>query len=334
MPGINEVMRVLVTGGAGFIGSHLAEKLAVGGEELTILDNFDAFYPGRLKRDNWKLVVAAARRAKAPKPSLLRADICNAKQLEKKLAGREFDQIVHLAARAGVRPSILQPELYFRTNVLGTLNLLEWARGHGVKKVVLGSSSSVYGVNERVPFSETDPITRTISPYASSKLAAEQVCSNYSHLYGISCICLRFFTVYGPRQRPDLAIHKFASNIMRGKPIEQFGDGTSRRDYTYIDDTVEGVLAAMRYNKPFDIFNLGENETVELRYLIGQIEQVLGRKAEVRLLPSQPGDVPVTFADISKARALLGYTPKVKIQEGLKKFAEWFLAGKSWENGA
>ena len=319
-------MRVLITGGAGFIGSHLAERLAARGDEIAIVDDFNDFYSPELKKRNWKQVQAIARKKKAPAPKLYRLDICNARQLAAKLDGVSFDQIVHLAARAGVRPSIRQPELYFRTNAMGTLNLLEWARARGVKKFILASSSSVYGLNDKIPFSETDPITKTISPYAASKIAAEQLCSNYSHLYGIECLCLRFFTVYGPRQRPDLAIHKFASQIMRGEPIQQYGDGSTRRDYTYIDDTVEGVVAAMKYSKPFDIFNLGESETVELRYLIAQLEQVLGRKAQIEILPQQPGDVPVTFADIAKARSLLGYSPQTKIQEGLKKFAEWFLA--------
>ena len=325
-------MRVLITGGAGFIGSHLAGNLAARGDEVAVIDDFNDFYPPAIKRENWKQVQAAARKRKAPKPILCKADICNAKQLEAKLDASSFDQIVHLAARAGVRPSIQQPELYFRTNVLGTLNLLEWARKHGVKKFVFGSSSSVYGLNEKIPFSENDLISKTISPYASTKLAGEQLCSNYSHLYGIECICLRLFTVYGPRQRPDLAIHKFARQIMLGEPIQQFGDGTARRDYTYIDDTVDGILAAMKYSKSFDIFNLGESETVELRYLISQLEQALGRKAQIEVLPNQPGDVPVTYADIAKARALLGYSPQTKIQEGLRKFADWFLPRKGWES--
>lgn len=318
-------MRVLITGGAGFIGSHLSERVAARGDEVIVVDDFNDFYPPEVKRKNWKQIQATARKHKAPAPKLHKADICNVKQLEAKLDGESFDQIIHLAARAGVRPSILEPELYLKTNVIGTLHLLEWARKHGVKNFIFGSSSSVYGLNEKIPFTENDPISRTISPYASTKIAAEQLCSNYSHLFGIECICLRFFTVYGPRQRPDLAIHKFARQIMLGEPIQQFGDGTTRRDYTYVDDIVDGILAAMKYSKPFDIFNLGESETVELKYLISQLEQVLGRKAQIELLPAQPGDVPVTYADIAKARALLGYSPQTKIQEGLKKFSEWFL---------
>jgi UDP-glucuronate 4-epimerase len=324
-------MRVLVTGGAGFIGSHLAEKLVARGDEVVVLDDFNDFYAPEIKRENWKKVQTAARKHKAPKPKLVKADICSPKKLQAKLEGGDFDQVVHLAARAGVRPSILEPELYFRTNVLGTLNLLEWVRKRGIKKFIFGSSSSVYGLNEKIPFSENDLIGKTISPYASTKLAAEQLCSNYSHLHGIECICLRFFTVYGPRQRPDLAIHKFARQIMRGEPIQQFGDGGTRRDYTYVDDTVDGILAAMKYSKSYDIFNLGESETVELRYLISQLEMVLDRKAAIQVMPLQPGDVPVTYADIAKARSLLGYSPQTKIQEGLKKFAEWFLPRKDWE---
>jgi UDP-glucuronate 4-epimerase len=233
--------------------------------------------------------------------------------------------IVHLAARAGVRPSLAQPLLYAETNVNGTINLLEMAREFSIKKFVFGSSSSVYGINSKVPFSEEDKIEKTISPYAATKAAGEHFCHCYSHLYGMQIVALRFFTVYGARQRPDLAIHKFARQILAGRPIQIFGDGKTRRDYTYIDDIIQGVRAAMDYEKtPFEIFNLGESQTVELSYLIELLEENLGTKAIIERKPEQPGDVPITFADISKAQKLLGYNPKTKIEKGIEKFIDWF----------
>ncbi|MDQ6623129.1 MAG: NAD-dependent epimerase/dehydratase family protein, partial [Verrucomicrobiota bacterium] len=238
-----------------------------------------------------------------------------------------FDLVAHLAARAGVRPSISNPELYYETNVLGTLHLLEAARQGGVGRLIFASSSSVYGVSTAVPFSEKLHLTQTISPYAATKIAGEFLCSTYSHLYQMRIVALRFFTVYGARQRPDLAIHHFTRRIHAGEPIQQFGDGTTRRDYTYIDDIIQGVMAAIDYSGPlFDIFNLGESQTIELRKLIAAIEAALGRKAQIKQLPEQPGDVPLTCADISKARRLLGYDPKTPLAVGLPKFVEWFLA--------
>jgi UDP-glucuronate 4-epimerase len=240
-----------------------------------------------------------------------------------------FDAVVHLAARAGVRPSITAPQLYYDTNVDGTLHLLEAARSVGLKRFIFASSSSVYGLAKTVPFSETLHLTQTVSPYAATKIAGEFLCSTYSHLYQMRIVALRFFTVYGPRQRPDLAIHQFTRRIWEGRPIDQFGDGTTRRDYTYIDDIVQGVLASLSYEGPmFDIFNLGESQTIELKDLIVAIENALGRKARINYLPEQPGDVPLTCADISKAQRLLGYRPTTPLAVGLPRFVEWFHANR------
>ncbi|MBV9009376.1 MAG: GDP-mannose 4,6-dehydratase [Verrucomicrobia bacterium] len=310
-------MRVLVTGGAGFIGSHLVEKLLAAGQSVAILDDFNNFYDPGIKRANIAAVVNDA--------PVFRVDLRDNNAVRELFRREKFDVIAHLAARAGVRPSIAQPQLYYDTNLTGTLHLLEAARSVGIERFILASSSSVYGISKTVPFSEDLHLTQTISPYASSKLAAEFLCSTYSHLYHMRVIALRFFTVYGPRQRPDLAIHQFTRKIIAGEPIDQFGDGTTRRDYTYIDDIIQGVLAALEYNGPmFDIFNLGENETVQLSELIAQMEAAVGKKAKINILPEQPGDVPLTCADISKARRLLGYAPKTNLAEGLPKFVEWY----------
>jgi UDP-glucuronate 4-epimerase len=256
---------------------------------------------------------------------LVEADIRDKAALARVFANSKFDCIVHLAARAGVRPSLNEPQLYVETNVNGTMNLLELARQHKVPQFVFGSSSSVYGVNEKVPFSESDPIFNPISPYAATKAAGELLGHTYSHLYGLRCICLRFFTVYGARQRPDLAIHKFAQLISDGKPIPVFGDGTTRRDYTYIDDILAGVRAAIDYDKTnYEVINLGESRTVELRELIALLEKELDLRAVIERQPMQPGDVPQTFADISRARELLGYNPQTQIEDGLRLFVEWF----------
>jgi len=238
----------------------------------------------------------------------------------------KFEVIAHLAARAGVRPSIQHPQLYYNTNVTGTLHLLEAARVTGVKKFIFASSSSVYGATKIVPFSEDQHLTQTLSPYAATKIAGEFLCSTYSHLYQLRVVALRYFTVYGPRQRPDLAIHQFTRRIHAGQPIEQFGDGTTRRDYTYIDDVIQGTMAALQYEGPrFDVFNLGENETIQLKDLVVAIENALGKKAIINQLPEQPGDMPLTCADISKARKLLGYNPTTDLRKGLSKFIDWFL---------
>ena len=256
------------------------------------------------------------------------ADIRDKPALIEIFSQTKFDCIVHLAARAGVRPSLTQPLLYVETNINGTMNLLELARQHGMQQFVFGSSSSVYGINAKVPFSEDDPIFNPISPYAATKAAGELICHTYSHLYGMRCVCLRFFTVYGARQRPDLAIHKFAQLISAGKPIPVFGDGTTRRDYTYIDDIISGVRAAIDYDQSdYEVINLGESRTVELRELISLLEKELDQQAVIERQPLQPGDVPQTFADISKARRLLGYNPQTQIEEGIRRFVEWFRQG-------
>lgn len=311
---------VLITGGAGFIGSHLVERLlAEGGWRSTIVDDLNDFYSPDIKRATLDSFL------NDDAVSFVEADIRDKAAMRAVFAGGEFDRIVHLAARAGVRPSLLEPELYAETNINGTLNLLQLAREFGVKQFVFGSSSSVYGENAKVPFAEDDPISKPISPYAATKAAGELLCHTYSHLYNIRTVCLRFFTVYGARQRPDLAIHKFSNLITAGKPIQMFGDGTTRRDYTYIDDIIQGVRAAMDYTGAMhEVFNLGESETTELKRLIELLEDSLGIKAIIDRQPLQPGDVPVTYADISKARQLLGYAPTTKIEDGIPKFVEWF----------
>jgi len=314
------VKNVLVTGGAGFIGSHLVDRLlGTNVEQITVVDDFNNFYAPEIKHENIR------EHLKDPRYKLAEADIRDRAAIERVFNQTRFDCIVHLAARAGVRPSLKEPQLYTETNINGTLNLLELARHHGIRQFVFGSSSSVYGINAKVPFSEDDPIRQPISPYAATKAAGELLCHTYSHLYGLRCICLRFFTVYGPRQRPDLAIHKFAKLISEGKPIPVFGDGTSRRDYTYIDDIIDGVVAAIDYDQsPYEVINLGESRTVELIELIALLEKELGTKATIDRQPPQPGDVPQTFADITKARALLGYNPQTQIEAGLHRFVEWF----------
>ena len=311
---------ILVTGGAGFIGSHLVDKLLSEDDwNVTVVDDFNDFYEPSIKRAN------VARHSEHSNYHLEEADIRQRAALERIFDETRVDCIVHLAARAGVRPSLNQPLLYSQTNIEGTLNLLELSRQHNIKQFVFGSSSSVYGINAKVPFSEDDPIRQPISPYAATKAAGELLCHTYTHLYGIRCVCLRFFTVYGPRQRPDLAIHKFARLISEGKPIPVFGDGTTRRDYTYVDDIIAGVRAAIDYTgTEYDVINLGESRTVELRELISLLENELGLSAKIDRQPLQPGDVPQTFADITKARQLLGFNPQTQIETGIKRFVEWF----------
>lgn len=313
---------ILVTGGAGFIGSHLVDSLlSEDSWEITVVDDLNDFYLPDIKRAN------IAQHLDQPNYRLVEADIRDAGSLAEIFGQRQFDCIVHLAARAGVRPSLSEPKLYAETNINGTLNLLELAKQHGVGQFVFGSSSSVYGINAKVPFSEDDRIYQPISPYAATKAAGELLCHTYSHLYNFRTVCLRFFTVYGARQRPDLAIHKFSKLISTGKPILMFGDGTTRRDYTYIDDIIQGVRASIDYDASMhEVFNLGESQTVELSELIALLEKNLDMHAVIDRQPMQPGDVPITYADISKARELLGYNPTTKIEQGIPKFVEWFRA--------
>jgi UDP-glucuronate 4-epimerase len=310
-------LKILVTGGAGFIGSHLVKALLARGDSVTILDDFNDFYDPLLKRANIALRCAGA--------EVIEGDICNADLVRGIITPGRFDGIVHLAARAGVRPSIERPDLYLETNITGTWQLLEAARLAGCKHFIFASSSSVYGAAKTVPFSEDLALVQTLSPYAATKIAGEQLCSNYSHLHGMRAVCLRFFTVYGASQRPDLAIHKFCSMVDRGESIPKFGSGETRRDYTHIDDIIQGILGAISYRGPlFDIFNLGENQTTTLNQLIAMIESELGKKAIIQQLPEQPGDMPVTCADVSKARRLLGYQPQVPFEEGIKRFVDWY----------
>jgi UDP-glucuronate 4-epimerase len=312
-------MKFLVTGGAGFIGSHVCERLLQDGHSVWALDELNDFYDPQLKRANIRDI------QKLAKPfEFVQGDICAARGLDELFTAIKFDQVIHLAARAGVRPSLEHPALYQRVNVEGTVNVLEAARKHGVKKVTLASSSSVYGVNAKVPFTESDPIFSAISPYAASKLACEALGHTYHHVYKMDVAMLRFFTVYGPRQRPDLAIHKFTKLIEAGKPIPVYGDGSTARDHTYISDIVEGVMACTRKEFGFEIFNLGESQTVKLAELIAVIEGALGKKAVIDRQPLQAGDVPLTFADIAKAQRLLGYNPQVKVAKGIPLFVDWF----------
>ncbi len=312
-------MNILVTGGVGFIGSHVCERLLEIGHAVCALDDLNDFYDPAIKQNTLREL-----QSRAQSFSFVHADITNRSEVDEVIGSMAFDQIIHLAARAGVRPSLENPALYQRVNVEGTVNLLESARERGVKKITIASSSSVYGVNSKVPFSEADPIFSAISPYAASKLACEALGHVYHHVHGMDVCMLRFFTVYGPRQRPDLAIHKFARLMQSGQPIPVFGDGNTSRDYTYVDDTVDGVIAATDKEFGYEIINLGESQTVELDRLIELIEQAMGVKAEINRQPAQPGDVPITFANIEKAQRLLGYNPQVKIEDGIPRFIEWF----------
>jgi UDP-glucuronate 4-epimerase len=312
-------MNFLVTGGAGFIGAHVCERLLGLGHAVWTFDDLNPFYDPAIKQHGLESLRSLG------KPfTFVRGDLTDRAALDALFSGVKFDQIIHLAARAGVRPSLEEPALYQRVNVEGTVHLLEAARLAGVKKITIASSSSVYGVNAKVPFSERDPIFSPISPYAASKLACEALGHVYHHVHGMDVVMLRFFTVYGPRQRPDLAVHKFARLISRGKPIPVFGDGSSARDYTYVTDTVDGVIACTQKEFGYEIFNLGESETVKLSYLIALLEKALGQKALLDRQPPQPGDVPITCANIDKARAKLGYHPRIKIEEGIPKFVAWF----------
>ncbi len=321
-------MRVLVTGGAGFIGSHLCGALLKCGHQIAVIDNLNDYYAPALKLQNLDAI-----RAVGSFPFYER-DICDREAMAEILKSWPPDSIVHLAARAGVRPSLEQPLLYERVNVGGTLTLLEACREFGVSKFVFASSSSVYGATTEPPFSEDHPVSRPVSPYAATKLAGEQLCYTYSHLYGIHAVCLRFFTVYGPRQRPDLAIRKFADRIARGLPIPVFGDGSSGRDYTFVEDTVEGIMAALDYNCGYDVINLGNSRPVTLLEMIRTLEEAIGRKAAIEWLPEQSGDVPITCADIGKAARILDYCPKTSFAAGIRKFLDWHFARALAATGA
>ena len=309
-------MRILVTGAAGFIGSHLCERLVANGRPVVGVDNFDDFYDPQIKRQN------IARCLEKEDFRLVEADIRDSAAMAQAIAGG-VEIIVHLAAKAGVRPSIAQPLLYNDVNINGTLVLLELAKEHQIEKFIFASSSSVYGNNEKVPFSEDDNVDFPISPYAATKKAGELICHTYHHLCGMSVTCLRFFTVYGPRQRPDLAIHKFAKLIKRGEPVPVYGDGSMMRDFTYIDDIIDGTVAAIDKCGGFNIYNLGESHPIKVNDLIAEIENALGKKATKEYLPLQPGDVERTYADVTKACRDLAYDPKTDIRTGLANFTEW-----------
>ena len=308
--------RTLVTGGAGFIGSHLVDSLLADGWEVSVIDSFDPFYPAAVKQAN----IEAHRRH--PRWRLHELDIADAAALDS--VPGTFDVVVHLAAKAGVRPSIADPLAYQRANVAGTQAMLEFAKRRGIPQFVFASSSSVYGVNPRVPWSEDDHVLQPISPYASTKVSGELLGHVYSKLYSMRFVALRFFTVYGPRQRPDLAIHAFARRLLRGEPIPMFGDGSSSRDYTFVDDVIAGVRAAMRYRgSDYEVINLGNSRTVSLREMIGTLERALGVPARIDQQPEQPGDVPHTWARIDKARTLLDYDPRTAFDQGVRVFCEW-----------
>jgi UDP-glucuronate 4-epimerase len=312
-------MRILVTGAAGFIGSHLVENLLTHGHEVVGLDNFDATYDSGAKERN---LMSASGHSRF---SLVKGDILSDDTLEAVFRERRIDIVVHLAARTGVRSSITDPLGYHATNVQGTVNVLECARASGTMKAIYASSSSVYGNNQKIPFAEDDPVDHPVSPYAATKRVGEIICRNYHNMYGMDIYALRFFTAYGPRQRPDMAIHKFTRLIREGKPIPVFGMGRLKRDFTFIDDIIQGVSNSVHRVKGFEIINLGESTTISVSDLIGLIERLLSKKAIIEMLPMQAGDVNETFADIRKARTLIDYQPTVGIEEGVRRFLEWYV---------
>jgi UDP-glucuronate 4-epimerase len=312
------IMRFLITGGAGFIGSHLCERLVEKGHFVVCLDNFDSFYDPGIKRQNVQSLLSQKQFY------LVEGDILRRSVLERVFGEGAFDVVVHLAARAGVRPSIEKPHLYQRVNIEGTVNLLEFSKRFCVPKFILASSSSVYGKNSKVPFSETDAVDCPVSPYAATKKACELLAFTYSSLYSFSVTCLRFFTVYGPRQRPDMAIHKFTRLIAEEQAIPLYGDGTSRRDYTYITDIIDGVERVIEMCDGYRIYNLGESRTITLNTLVRLIEKNLGMEAKIERFPDQPGDVPITFADISRAKDEIGYDPHVPVEAGIEAFVRWY----------
>lgn len=320
--GGNQKLNYLVTGGAGFIGSHLVDRLLKEGNCVSIIENFDDFYDRSIKENN----ISHALKYRDFNP--IEGDIRDEKLLYKIFNDNKIDVVVHLAAKAGVRPSIMHPLEYYDVNVMGTLKLLEAMKTYGCKKMIFASSSSVYGNNKKIPFSEEDDVDSPISPYAATKKAGELLCHTYHHLYGFDIFCLRFFTVYGPRQRPDLAIHKFTKLITQGKPIPVFGDGNTCRDYTYIDDILQGIYSAIINLNGFEVINLGDSKTISLHKMIEVIEAEVGKKAIIEFLPEQLGDVKRTHADISKAKKILNYQPQVKFEEGIKEFVKWYQENK------
>lgn len=311
------MQKILITGGAGFIGSHVAEALLARGDRVTILDNFNDFYDPAIKRANLRAV---------PNATVVAGDIRDQDLVARLFADGAFDAVVHLAAMAGVRPSLLDPLHYEDVNVRGTLILLEELKKRPTTRFVFASSSSVYGSNDKVPFEETDDIHHPVSPYAATKRAGELLCYTHHHLYGIPTTCLRFFTVYGPRQRPEMAIHKFVRAALEKKPIPFYGDGSTRRDYTYVDDIVDGVVRSIDRCDGYEIYNLGESATTSLSELVESIGRVCGVTPILDRQPMQPGDVLITYADVSKARSRLGYAPKIKVADGLERFVRWYRA--------
>jgi len=312
-------MKIIITGGAGFIGSHLTDAILARGDSVVVIDNFNDFYNPAIKRRN----IAAA--SEDPRFRLYEIDIRDNKKLTTIFETEAPDAVCHLAARAGVRPSIEDPVLYESVNSMGTLNVLEASRAVKVKNLVCASSSSVYGLNNKIPFSEDDPVERPISPYAATKRGSELMCYTYSHLFKMSISCMRFFTVYGERGRPDMAVAKFTRLINEGKSIPLYGDGSAIRDFTYIGDIIKGLTAAVYTPHRYEIINIGGSRTVDVKRLISIIEENLGKKAIIDYLPTVPGDVPITSADTSKAARLLGFTPKVNIEDGIRRYVKWFL---------
>ncbi|MDD3887295.1 MAG: GDP-mannose 4,6-dehydratase [Patescibacteria group bacterium] len=315
-------MKILVTGGAGFIGSHTIRKLLDKKYNIICVDNLNNFYNPKIKINNLKPFLDNK------KFKFYKVNICNNKKLANVFANEKIDKIIHLAARAGVRPSLEKPEIYAKTNILGTLNLLELSVKHKIKNFVFASSSSIYGNNNKVPFSENDIVDDQLSPYAATKKASELLAKTYHNLYGLKCTGLRFFTVYGPSSRPDMAPYLFVDSIYHGREIKKFGDGTSKRDYTFIDDITDGIISALDKNLDFEIINLGNNKPIKLNYFISVIEKLLDKKANIKKFPSQMGDMKITYADISKAKKILNFQPKVSIEQGMQKMVEWYLENR------
>lgn len=322
---------ILVTGGAGFIGSHLSERLLKEGNKVLVIDNFNDYYDPKIKRNNVEEVKQTCMKnnINLENYKVCEGDIRDIKFLEEIFCENKIDSIMHLAAMAGVRPSIQNPALYYDVNITGTVNLLDKCREYSIKQFVFASSSSVYGNNEKVPFAESDRVDNPISPYAATKKSGELLCHTYHHLFDMNIACLRFFTVYGPRQRPDLAINKFTSLILEDKEIPFYGDGTTSRDYTFVEDIVTGIVSSINYvnrgDKIFEIFNIGGDKTVSLMEMVETIEKVLGKNAKLNRLPMQPGDVNRTCADITHSKEIIGYNPQTTFKEGIKKFVKWKL---------